>query len=267
VVVKTTPNRLSEVDDFMKKINETMLRQVFVEYKVYSVSISNSEQYGLNWDAIYSSIGENLSAGFSSGVTSTVGAGNFAFNILERGNWAGTSAFIEALKTQGNVSQVTSSSATTLNHQPVPIQVGRTQAYLKSSSTTIIDTQTTTTLEPGTISTGFSMNMVPNIMNAETLLLQFGIDISSLIGIESISSGDSTIQTPEIESRNFVQRVKLNSGDTLIVSGFEQSNLGSKRSQVGFDDMDPNVNPLGGSTSSDELRTALVIVVQPFILD
>lgn len=267
ITVTDTPVFLNVIDNYIESVNETLLKQVVINVRVLAVDISDSESYGLNWDAIYSNIDKNFSVGLSSPFSQATGAADFAVNILSKGKWAGTKAFIQALSTQGDVSQVTSSSEITMNHQPVPIQVGREKSYLASSQTTLNNTVSSTTLQPDLISTGFSMNLVPNIMNNQEILLQFGADISTLINIESISSGGSTIQVPEIETRNFVQRVKLRTGDTLVVSGFEQSNLSGKRSSVGNDAFGGFFNFLGGSTVNSDSRTALVILIQPIILD
>src|SRR5204863_1303713 len=145
--------------------------------------------------------------------------------------WAGSSMIINALSTQGKVRKETSASVATLNHQPVPVQVARQTAYLKSSQTTIsANVGTTTSLSPGVVTSGFTMTVLPNVLDNGTVMLQFSTDISTLRQITTVSSGGSSsssqIQTPEIDTRNFLQRVAMKSGQTLVVSGFEQMESG-----------------------------------------
>lgn len=264
VTVTDTPINLKPVDDYIAQINESLLKQVLVNVRILSVDISDSESYGLNWDLIYSSLSNQVSGGLTTAISPVASSSELALNIIGNGNWSGSSAFIQALSKQGKVSQVTSNSLTTLNQQPVPIQVGNEQSYLASSETTIDNGQSTTALQPDVISTGFSMNFVPHILTGDELLIQFGIDISDLISLDSVTSGNSTIQTPNKATRNFLQRVKLKSGETLVVSGFEQAKSSSDRQGTAKSEW---LSWLGAGVQNDDGRTTLVVLIQPVILD
>src|SRR5205085_6535083 len=140
--------------------------------------------------------------------------------------WAGSQAMISALSTQGRVTELTSASVVTLNNQPVPVNVGRRVSYLAASATSqTANVGSTTSLTPGTVSTGFSMTLVPHIIDGQELLLQYAIDLSSLLRIKTISSGGSSIEAPDVSTSSFLQRVRLKSGETLVVAGFDQDNL------------------------------------------
>ncbi|MDO9550824.1 MAG: hypothetical protein Q7J03_07605, partial [Methanoregula sp.] len=160
-------------------------------------------------------------------------------------------------------SQVTSASVTTLNNQVAPVQVGRQTSYLASSTTTVSEGLSTTALQPGVVTTGFSMNLVPHLLDSNNLLLQYAMDISSLLGITSVTSGGSTIQVPEIETRNFLQRVRLNSGDTLVVTGFEQGNMSSNTQGPG----NAENTLLGGGLKGARQKSILVVLIQPVIAE
>jgi type IVB pilus formation R64 PilN family outer membrane protein len=119
----------------------------------------------------------------------------------------------------------------------------------------------TTALQPGLITTGFSMNLVPHLLDSKRLLLQYAVDLSSLLSLATVESGGSSIQTPEIETRNFLQRVMLNSGDTLIVTGFEQATQSGAMQGVG----DASNIALGGGVKGTKNKMVLVILIQPVI--
>lgn len=269
ITVTDTPSVLKKVADFIHKQNSALGKQVVVNVKVLSVDVSNSKNYGINWNAVYTSLSKDYGFNFVSSFVPSDGSANLALNVIPGGDsdlsrrFGDSSAFVRALSTQGKVSQVTSAAVTTLNNQPVPVNVGRQIAYLASSTSNTSEGTTSTSLEPGVINTGFSMNLVPHIQEGDNLLLQYAIDLSALKGMYSVSSGDSTIQTPEIESRKFMQRVKLNSGDTLVVAGFEQSNIDSEQSGIGS-----AANALfGGGMNGGRNRNAIVILIQPVVVD
>lgn len=273
ITVTDVPSIVKQVEHFVRQQNASLGRQVVINVQVLSVDVSGSHDYGINWDLAYSSLSQNFGWSFSNAFSSVAGASNLSLRVLETAGgasgtadiarWRGSSAIIQALSEQGKVSQVTSAAVTTLNNQPVPVQSGRQIAYLASSETTLSGETSTTALTPGVVSTGFSMNLMPHILEGDQLLLQYSMDLSSLLSLNRVTSGTSTIETPEVETRNFLQRVRLNSGDTLVVAGFEQTNIDANNAGVG------NARNVmaGGSVSGKKTRNALVILIQPFILN
>jgi type IVB pilus formation R64 PilN family outer membrane protein len=254
---------LERVSKFVDDQNMSLARQVVINVKVLSVDISDSDEYGINWDAVYQNVNRSIGVSLGNSISPSVGATNMTLSVLGGGNWDGTSAMIDALSKQGKVSQVTSASLVTLNNQPAPIQVARQTAYLASSQTTIgtAGTGNTTTLQPGKITTGFSMNMIPHILDSNKLMLQYSGDISALIRIDEVTSNGSTIQTPQVDTRNFLQRVIMNGGETLVVTGFEQFNLNGTTQGVG----DAENLALGGQVKTNKGKSVLVVLIQPVL--
>jgi type IVB pilus formation R64 PilN family outer membrane protein len=167
---------------------------------------------------------------------------------------------INALSQQGKVHRKTTASVVTLNNQPVPVQVAKQTGYLKSSQSTVTAlVGTSTTLTPGTVTSGFNMSILPHVLNNGTVLLQFSTDISSLRSIRSITSNDSTIEMPELDTRNFLQRVSMKSNETLIISGFEQSEDDLTRQGVGS----ASNFVLGGGFTATKNKEIIVILVTP----
>jgi type IVB pilus formation R64 PilN family outer membrane protein len=269
VTVTDTPQVLRQVEYFIDQQNISLSRQVVVNVRVLSVDLNNSDNYGINWDSIYTNLSRNFGMTLNNTFTPDVGATSLLLRTLGTPGapgsttWSGSNVIIDALSKQGRVSQVTSASVTTLNNQPTPIQVGRQTSYLASSNTTIgtVGAPSTTALQPGLITTGFSMNLVPHLLDSKRLLLQYAVDLSSLLSLATVESGGSSIQTPEIETRNFLQRVMLNSGDTLIVTGFEQATQSGAMQGVG----DASNIALGGGVKGTKNKMVLVILIQPVI--
>ncbi|POR10871.1 PilN family type IVB pilus formation outer membrane protein [Diaphorobacter sp. LR2014-1] len=262
VTVDDTPPVLEKVAAFIKDQNSALKRQVLLNVRVLTVELNDSDSYGINWDMVYKNI--STGAGVALQSVSGLAAGNssLAFNIVRtNGLWDGTKVMLEALSKQGRVSQVTSASIVTINNQPAPLQVGRQRSYLASSTTTIgtAGSGNTTTLQPGVISTGFSMSVLPHILDSEKLMLQYSADISALVGIATVTSGQSSIQTPEVDTRNFLQRVLMNNGETLVLTGFEQFGANGGKQGIGSPD---NVL-LGGSVSGSQSKNMIVVLIQP----
>ncbi len=263
VTVEDTPLVLSRVEKFIDNQNDALSKQVVINVKVLSVDLTDSNEYGINWDVVYENLNRSIGFGLTNTFAPTVGATNLAFRVLSGSMFDGSSAMISALSQQGKVSQVTSASLVTINNQPAPIQVGRQTTYLASSTTTVGTggAGNTVSLTPGLITTGFSMNVLPHILDNGKLMLQYSGDISALTRISTVTSGETSIQTPEIDTRNFMQRVIMTTGETLVVTGFEQFTLdGNTQGPVNAEAIG-----LGGGVKTKKGKSQLVVLIQPML--
>lgn len=264
ITVTDTPRVLDKVAELIKEHNAALSRQVALNVKVLSVELNDSEDYGINWSAAFNSLSSNTAFRFNTAFPVSADAAQFVLSTAtpSSNSWGSASgAIMSALSTIGRVSEMTSSTVVTLNNQPAPVNVGRQVSYLASSTSTVTaSVGSTVTLQPGQVQTGFSMVVLPHILDGREMLLQTSVNLSSLLQLATITSGGSSIQSPDIATSNFIQRVKLNSGDTLVLAGFDQDNLSAVAQGVG----DAN-NWAAGSRKTAKKRTKLVILVQPTV--
>ncbi len=260
ITVSDTPDNLERIAQFIDKENQSMSRQVMVNVTVLAVTLTRGDNYGIQWNAVYKTLSSKF--GIVNTLPLVTGASAFSAAILDTASskFSGSSVLIEALSEQGQVRRETSASVVTLNNQPVPVQVAKQTSYLKSSQTTLTaNVGSTTTLTPGTITSGFNMTILPNVLSNGTVLLQFATDISSLRALRVVSSNSSSIETPEIDTRNFLQRVAMKSNETLIISGFEQTDDNLAQQGVGT----PSNIFLGGNNVAKTNKEIIVILITP----
>ena len=272
IMVTDDPVYVARIAKYIEQENEILSKQVLLEVKVLSISRTDADQYGINWNAVFNSLSKNVGITATNAFPAGPGVGTLAMNILPTAGgsnpdatirqFAGSGAIINALSTQGKVSLVTSSTIVTLNNQPVPIQVGTQTSYLASVSNTVTaNVGATSSLSPGVVQTGFNMNLLPHLLDGQRVMLQFSVNISSLKNLNTVSSGGNTIQVPEIDSRDFLQRVSMRSGETLLLSGFEQTAANLNKQGIGSAD---NM-ALGGGVSASRTRDIVVIMITPII--
>ncbi len=260
ITVVDTPDSLERIAAFIENENKTLARQVVINVTVLAVTLSNDDEYGINWNLVYSGLRNRF--GVQNTFSTAPGSSSFSAGILSTSgsSLAGSTLIINALSEQGKVRRHTSASVVTLNNQPVPLQVSRQTTYLQSSQTTITaQVGATTTLTPGTINSGFNMSILPHMLDNGKVLLQFSTDISALRAIRTVSSNNSSIETPEIDTRNFLQRVAMKSNETLIISGFEQTDENLDRRGVGH----PANFALGGGYKAGSSKEIIVILITP----
>lgn len=262
ITVTDTPDVLAKVSEYIDNQNVMLGKQVVFSVTILGVSQTDQNSYGISWDLVYSDLFrkfgiKNTFAGASGNTSLSAGV------ISPNSNFNGTSLLISALSKQGKVRLETTASVTAMNNQPTPIQVSKQTTYVASSATTqTANVGSTTTITPGTVSAGFSMTVLPSVMPDGSVILQFSTDISALRQIRQITSGGVTIEAPEIDTRNFLQRVTMKSGESLIVSGFEQTDDNLQNSGVGT-----SRNYLfGGGSSPTRTKEVIVVIVTPVIV-
>jgi type II secretory pathway component GspD/PulD (secretin) len=74
--------------------------------------------------------------------------------------------------------------------------------------------------------------------------------------------GEVTLQLPAVEERSFMQEVVMESGQMLVLSGFERQTNNDTRYGLG----DPNFMALSGSRESSSNRDVLVVMLTPQVL-
>ena len=296
IIVTATPPELRAVAAYLKPVNKEMSKNVMIDVHIYSVALTNANDYGLNLNAAFNSLANRY--GFS---VSGPGAitppssqngdilGNVAAVVLgaQYGNgWyaannnstlangsqyangiptaqqgpgatVNTPFVAQALATQGNVSLVTSGSIIALNGQPTPLQVAQETSYLASTSTTqTANVGSSTQLTPGEFTTGFSGTFLP-LIRGKHVLLEYTLNLTQNSGLQEFSSNGSTIELPNLATQAFMQRVNMKSGQTLVLSGFEQTNSSINHSGTGA----PSFWELGGGANAQNQKNALVIVI------
>jgi len=278
VTVTDKPEYLDRVAEKLAGINDILTMQTMIQVKVFSVTLTDADQYGINWNVVFNSLSKNAGMTFSNSFPVTGTTGTLTTSILSTagatsptaniGQLAGSQAIINALSSQGHVSLMTSATVTSINNQHVPLQNGTQTSYLASASTTsTANVGTTTTVTPGTVTSGFDMTLTPHILDSRRMMLEYAINISNLIKMDTVSSGSGpntqSIQVPEMSTRNFLQRVGINSGETLVLSGFEQTSGNLAQQGIGS----PTNWLFGGGINTAKTRDIVVVMITPVIAE
>lgn len=264
--VTDTLEVLDRVAELVDQMNSSATTQVLLNIKVMTVQLTDSDEFGINWTTIYNNLSKNYGLGLTNTFATSADAVSGSVSILQGDSrFSGSNLIVKALQQQGHVSMVTQPSVTTLNLEPVPVQVAQQTGYVAQTQTTLTGgsgdfAQTSRT--PGTITTGFNMSLLPHVLpDEETVLLQFSMQMASPPQIRSVGDENNLIEIPEFASRTFSQKVKLKSGETLILSGFEQSANDTSRSGVGS----PRNYLFGGGRKSTRNREIIVVLITPLV--
>jgi type IVB pilus formation R64 PilN family outer membrane protein len=272
ITVAGSPSSVNAVEAYLRMQNKLRLRRVALEAKVLTVQLSKS--YDNNFDlnvVLNNALGGHAFQFSSAAATGTDVGRTVQAGVLSKGNSASaegtSSAVINALSAVATrVAVEYSGSLVTLSDQPAPLQVATKEAYVARVSGTSSDTTSSTSLEPGSIDIGLSMNILPRVIEQDRIMLRIALGITDLVALRTATAGSgtnaSTIELPEVDSTGFLQNAVLSSGETLVLAGFERKN--ATDTQVGTGT--PSNWLLGGGENFSQGREIRVLLITASVL-
>jgi type II secretory pathway component GspD/PulD (secretin) len=174
-----------------------------------------------------------------------------------------------------------------MNNKVAPVQVTTSENYVKQSSVTTTgsgeDRDTEVDMQTDTLNYGFSMEILPRILDHGRLIVLFSLTISDLVSMEQFSSNSGSmgsqgndeedtnsgdkettiVQLPKMQMRGFMQEIAMRSGSTLVLTGFEKVQNATDTAGIGK----PKMSLLGGKAYSKDTRDVLVILLTPEVLE
>lgn len=273
IAVTATPNDIRKVAEFINEQNIRLSRQVAISVKVLQVNVDDSDNFNLSLAAAF-----NDPAGGSLALAGVAGSAdatnNLTMSLVPKN--VSIDAAIQALSKQTTTNLITSGTITTLNNKPAPIQVVKKQNYISEITKTnsggdsnYYDIST----ETEEIETGFTMNVLPRILEHGRIMLMFNLTLSDLLSLDKVnlddgssgegSSGGQYIQNPVIESRGFSQEVAMTSGQSLVLTGYERVENTTEKTGVGS----ATNSLLGGGANAEKIRSIIVIILTPVVLE
>lgn len=276
VTVSDIPDRVARVESYINKINDKARKKIAVKVDIFDVALDASTDYGIDWSAVINEFGGQFSVDSGPGV-SPIGSNltdtlKFTYSGGD-GFLNAVTAIFKALSTVGDTTRVTGTTVYTVNGEPAPVQVVRRQDYVKEITFSAVSQNSSTTevaVTPGTVISGFFMVITPTILSDSQILLNLSFSLSTADVTSNTatvcSSGQTTdcptITLPIVDSKNFMESVTLNPGQTVILSGFQQID-----NQIGISSMAaPSYWALGGNKAAAAKKTTTVTVITPYII-
>ncbi|MDH5369919.1 MAG: pilus (MSHA type) biogenesis protein MshL [Gammaproteobacteria bacterium] len=301
VVVRALPHELRAVEKYINKTQSFVQRQVIIEAKILEVELNDRFQTGINWAALQISGGNSTLIGqtgggsiFSgSGVTGIAGntgvldpaalsqitgtaasafGGMFsaALNI-----GSDFTAFIEMLKTQGEVQVLSSPQVSTVNNQKAVIKVGKDEFFItdveSNTSTTTATASTQSNVELTPFFSGVALDVIPQISETGEIILHVHPTVSSVTEKTkniSVSSGTALSVPLAISSiRESDSIIRAKSGQVVVIGGLMQNSIEQLDSSVPFLGDIPLLGALFRHTQDISKKSELVILLKPVVVD
>ncbi|CUS49394.1 MAG: type 2a secretion system secretin PulD [Idiomarinaceae bacterium HL-53] len=263
VLVRDLPQHVQLVREYLLQQNQRLTRQVAIDIQVIDVTFTEGEQTGIDWALVHEKTGGNrvlnlFQAGAGNILGSNQGAGLAARQ--QQGAFSGSEVLLQALREQGVVEVSNHPRMVTLNNQISKVVLEENVTYLASAgSSSTANVGSSDLLIPGVVRTGFELFVLPKISN-EQVLLQVSTGLSDLLGIDEVTSGETTIQTPQTTRKKFFMKSLVGNEQTLLISGLKSG----KRHWQNEEGILPWI--FGGNRRSTSQRTETIVLLTPRIL-
>ncbi len=279
IVVTATRKNLEKVESYIHVVKNVINRQVLVEAKVIEVTLSDSLQFGINWNSVIT---------FDSRQVLSIGTTNFAsvaapttsspvfFGSTTAGDFT---SLLNAIQVQGETRILSNPRVNIMNGQTAVLGVGRNTSFISKVETTqqsvAGSTPTITfTVDTGSVLSGIMIGIIPFISESGEISLSITPIISDLVKLDAqyLGTTDSAgnrpylIQLPQIDLRQLSTTVKVRSGQMIVIGGLISKREVLTDSQIpGLGDI-PILGYLFKSRDKSVKNTELVVLLQPVIV-
>ncbi|MGC8120935.1 pilus (MSHA type) biogenesis protein MshL [Marinobacter sp. VGCF2001] len=280
VMVRAGSEDLRLVEDYLRRTELIMQRQVVLEAKILEVGLNEGYQQGINWSDLQSASSVTASDGLPAEFTfesvtgqvirtSDIG-GLFSATIRE----GSFNAVIELLGRQGNVQILSSPRISTINNQKAVIKVGTDEFFVtdidfddNNSAVTATDS-TSTSVELTPFFSGISLDVTPQIAEDGAITLHVHPSVSEVADQEKvITIGERDVTLPLARStvRETDSVIRAESGQIVVIGGLIQSSSEDDNSAVPFFSDIPLLGELFKQRKFESRKSELVILLRPVV--
>ncbi|MBC5852084.1 hypothetical protein [Vibrio metschnikovii] len=262
ITVTDVPSVHREVEKYIEQINVMASKRILIKTQVIDIVSDDNGDYGMDLNAIYSG-SSRFNFNFNPLDPSAIG-GNFEIGLIDgTSSWNGSKALVSALNTMTKNIYENSSTVTTQNGQPVPVQIiDRKNFVEKVSSETDDKGNKSYEITTNKVMPGFSMTALPKLTSKGTVAMQLAIDLKKLNAMNDFVAGDISATLPDETQKSFMQNVNIKNGQTLMLSGFETTINDSEVKSVGGKES----WLFGGKKVGGKKKVMTLILVTPYIM-
>ncbi|MGE0284276.1 MAG: type II secretion system protein GspD [Rhodospirillaceae bacterium] len=290
ITVLATQRQQRAVERYLRDVRNAVSQQILIEAKVLEIALSDQYRAGVDWDAVFGPVGEQLTIGtnFSRNVVPP----NFSNPTLVAA-WDNLdndlSLAVQLVKEFGTVRTLSSPRLTALNNQVAQLKVAQNQVFFELDVTFNEATQpgqrerVTVESQIKTVPVGFIMSVQPavdpitkrisiSLRPSITRITGFVNDpgVAVAVGLaQQINPTTPNVSSPIpiIEVREMDSLITMESGQTVVMGGLMQEDVQTTREGVpGLMDV-----PLIGQAVAQNIKqnkvTELVIFIRATLTD
>jgi type II secretory pathway component GspD/PulD (secretin) len=261
VVVYDFPERLDQIGQMIKEI-DIKPQQILIEVTVLKVQLTETTQFGINWNTIsgttVTQYTNGISVGLASGIT-PAGAGLSVGFTNRLSNNDELVTLITALEDVTDWTVLANPKIMALNKQAGYINIGSETGYTESTTQT---SGGNTTASVAFLPSGTLLRFRPFICENGYVRME--------INPEESTATTTTVGSTVIPSKTITQvktNIMVKDGRTIIIGGLFKEELTNTDSQVPVLGDIPVVGAIFKRTKDANIRSELIILITPHVIN
>ena len=255
LLIYATPNEFSVIETALRRLDVTPI-QVLIEASLAEVSLTDDLRYGVQW-AFQGGDGPVVLSEASNGSVNQRFPG---FSYLFTGR-TDIRAVLSALETVTNVNVLSSPKLLVLNNREAELQIGDQVPIITQSAVSTVDNDSPIVNSVQLRDTGVILRITPRVNRSGLVLLDIAQEISDVVPTTT-----SNIDSPTIQQRRIASSVAVRNGETIALGGLIRDSKTRGRSGVPIASKIPLIGGLFGSTSNNNRRTELIVLITPRVV-
>jgi MSHA type pilus biogenesis protein MshL len=287
--VRATSRQQEKVQEFLDSVMANVRRQVLIEATVAEVQLSNEYQRGIDWQRLRSGAAATGTAAFGtgrSGVEFSQSSANTPANISTTAFVLGGAIVsqnlnfaVKLLESFGDVRVLSSPKISVLNNQTALLRVTRDIVYFTITPSTQPITiagsgtptiQATFTTTPNVAAEGFMMSVLPQISDADTVVLNVRPTIRRKVDDATDPNPALSAAAPNLipifETREFDSMLRIQSGQTAVLGGLMQDSIDNVEDGIPGLNAIPFLGKLFSQQRKITRKTELVIFLRATVV-
>ncbi|MEZ5626448.1 MAG: type II and III secretion system protein [Rhodocyclaceae bacterium] len=267
--VRATGRQHARVRDFIDRVVASARRQVMIEATIVEVALSDGYQQGIDWSRIG---GKTWGIG-RPGLGSNVGNSLTPFSVTYlSGN---LDINIDLLEAFGTVKVLSSPRLSVLNNQTAMLKVVDEFVYFNVKAETVstanVDSRTTFTTTPQSVSVGLVMSITPQVADSGEITLNVRPTISSISDLKedpnpNLAAANIKNLVPQIRTREIESVLRLRSGQVAILGGLMEDRIDYTTGRIPLVGAVPLLGEAFTSRDNAIEKTELVIFLRPVMV-
>ena len=264
LVIRTTPRTYAMIKAMLDRM-DVVPAQVLLQILIVEIKLNDSNEFGLDFNAIGSSGSTGISAGGdfinTNSVTPSGGEG-FSVGIFDSDNPNEKFAKIKALAGRENVKVISSPQLVVTSNKEARIQVGQNVPLLTSDYTNT-SSNDNIVRSYDYEETGIVLDITPQVTSTGLISLE----LEQLVS-EAVTNNITTAKdTPVIDIRKLETAMTIANGQTMVIGGMIQEKNSDRISSIPLVADIPFLRRLFGNTEQGVSRTEMLVLITGYIIN
>ena len=266
---------------YLKRIHDSVRRQVLIEATVVEVTLSDDFKAGVDWQFLTDGV-DGISAVQKLLGTAAVSASSVArlpspsviLSLVKKSSQGSIGATMALLQQFGDIRILSRPRIIALNNQSSVLKVVDNRVYFTVNvdrKSTDSNDQISTETEIHTVPVGLVMNVTPHISAQNEVMLNVRPSMSRIIGFVNDPNPELAVANvnngvPEIQVREMESMLRVRSGELAVIGGLMQEVSENSRDELPGLASLPGFGRFFSSKKRSRRQTELLVVLRPTVM-